>query len=205
MIAGKGVARVARSPSGVGASPLRRRCPRAPGWCPRPCGGPPASDRAPRHDRRRCPGARRSGEARTSGELDRRGIGADGQPGQETRSQRGRLGHRRDLDGTPDGVGQSLDEHVVVGHAAVDAERRDGEPAVALAGLDQIGSPVGHALEHGPDDLRAARAPGEADQRAAGAEVPDRGAQAEQRRHEPDVARSSRTGPPPSPTPSPSR
>ena len=61
-------------------------------------------------------------------------------------------------------------------------------PAVGLGRLQQVGAPVGHAFEHGPDQLGAAGAPGDAEQRAPGPEVPHRGAQAEQGRHEPHVA-----------------
>ena len=64
----------------------------------------------------------------------------------------------------------------------------DGEPAVAFGGFDQVGAAVGHAFEDGPHQLGTARAPGQADQGAAGAEVPDRRAQAEERRDEPHVA-----------------
>ena len=55
--------------------------------------------------------------------------------------------------GRPMASARAVDEHVVVRHAAVDAERRDGEAAVALARLDQVGAPVRHALEHGAHDL----------------------------------------------------
>ena len=43
---------------------------------------------------------------------------------------------------------------------------------VGLGRLDQVGAPVGDALEHGPHDLGPAGAPGEAEQRAPGAVVP---------------------------------
>ena len=56
----------------------------------------------------------------------------------------------------------------------------DRDAAVGLGRLDQVGAPVGDALEHGPHDLGPARAPGEAEQGAAGAVVPVRRAQAEQ-------------------------
>ena len=69
----------------------------------------------------------------------------------------------------------------------------DRVAAVALGRLDEVGAAVGHPFEHGPDDLGPTRAPREADERAAGAEVPHRGAQAEQRRDEPDVARGRRS------------
>ena len=48
---------------------------------------------------------------------------------------------------------------------------------------------MGHALQHGPDHLRPARAAGQPEQRPPGAEVPRRRGHAEQGGHEPDVAR----------------
>ena len=54
--------------------------------------------------------------------------------------------------------------------------RSDGivRPGVGLGRLDEVGAALGHALEHGPHDLRALAAAGEAEQRAAGAVVPAR-------------------------------
>ena len=62
------------------------------------------------------------------------------------------------------------------------------EAAVGLGRLEQVGAPVGDPLEHRPHELGPAGAAGDPEQGAAGAEVPHRRAQAEQRRDEPDVA-----------------
>ena len=59
---------------------------------------------------------------------------------------------------------------------------------VLLGRLDEVGAAVGDALEHGPHDLGPPGAAGHADQRAPGAEVPRRRAEAEQGGHEPHVA-----------------
>ena len=91
--------------------------------------------------------------------------------------------------GRPMASASACDEHVVVRHAAVDAQRADRVAAVRLGRLDQVGAAVGHALEDGPDDLGPTRAPGQPDQGAPGAEVPHRRAQAEEGRDEPDVTR----------------
>ena len=59
---------------------------------------------------------------------------------------------------------------------------------VGLGRLEQVGAAVGDRLRARPGPSRAAGAAGDADEGAAGAEVPDRGAQPEQGGDEPDVA-----------------
>ena len=82
------------------------------------------------------------------------------------------------------GVGQRLDERVVVGHAAVDAQRRDRDPAVGLRGVDEVGAAVRDAFEHGPHHLRRGRFRGSSPKSAAARAVVPRGcAEAEQRGH----------------------
>ena len=81
------------------------------------------------------------------------------------------------------GVGERLDERRVGAHPAVDAQRGDRQPGVGLGRIDHVGAAVGDAFEHGAHDVGAGRTPGEPDQRAAGAVVPVRRAEAEQRRH----------------------
>ena len=154
-----------------------------------------ARSRAASHRSRRVgPLRRRPGRLDGTGRGVRRGdvvlVGprTGGQPGEEAGAERRRLEHRRDLDRPADRVGQGGDEHVVGDHPAVDPEGLDGEPGIGLGRLDEIGAAVGNAFEDGPDDLRSAGAPGDPDERAAGAEVPDRRAHSEQRRDEPDVA-----------------
>ena len=61
--------------------------------------------------------------------------------------------------------------------------RTDVEGGVALGRFEQVGPGVGDPFEHGPDHLGPARAAGEAEEGAPGAEVPLRGAVAEQGRH----------------------
>ena len=100
----------------------------------------------------------------------------------------------RHLDRPLGGVGECLHEGGVVGHPAVDAQRGDREAGVRLGGVDEVGAALGHALEHGPHDLRPLAAAGEAEQRAAGAVVPARGAEAEQSGHVDDAVGSSRSG-----------
>ena len=136
-----------RRPRGSGVR-VGRKCPRAPESCLRLCAGPPAAPGAPDGDP---DGVVAAGLDRAPGrervcELCGRGVGPDRQAGEEARPQCGGLLHRRDLDGAPDGIGQGVDERVGVRPAAVDAERRNGEAAVALARLDQIGPPVRDAL-----------------------------------------------------------
>ena len=98
--------------------------------------------------------------------------------------------------GRPMASASACDEDLVVGHAAVDAQGGDRIAAVRLGRLDQVGAPMGHPFEHGPHDLGPARAPGEPDQGAPGAEVPDGRAQAEQRRARTRRRPWSRTGRP---------
>ena len=61
-------------------------------------------------------------------------------------------------------------------------------PAVGLGRVDEVGAAVRDAFEHRADDLGAAGAAGEAEQRAARAVVPRRRAEAERRGHEHDAA-----------------
>ena len=103
-----------------------------------------------------------------------------GRPG--SRAERGRLDDRGHLDRPAGGVGQRLDERRVGAHPAVDPQGVDGQPAVGLGGLDEVGAPVGDPLQHRPHDVGAGRAPGQPEQRAACAVVPVRRAEAEQRR-----------------------
>ena len=97
-------------------------------------------------------------------------------------TERGGLLHRRHLHRSLGRVGEGLDEGGVVRHPAVDAQGGDREAGVGLGRLDQVGPALGHALEHRPHDLRTLAAAGEAEQRAARAVVPARGAEAEQGR-----------------------
>ena len=62
------------------------------------------------------------------------------------------------------------------------------QTGVGLGRLEEVGSPVGDALEHGPDQLRPPGTPGDAEEGAPGAEVPDRRAQPEEGGDEPHVA-----------------
>ena len=80
------------------------------------------------------------------------------------------------------------------------AQRVDGHGRVGLGRLEEIGAPMGDALEHGPHHLGPPGAPGDAHEGAARPEVPHRGAQAEQGGHEPHVAGVRAQRPPPCPS-----
>ena len=54
------------------------------------------------------------------------------------------------------------------------------EPGVAFGRLEQVGTRMGHPFEYGPHHLGPARAPGQPEDGSPGAEVPLRGAEAEQ-------------------------
>ena len=95
--------------------------------------------------------------------------------------------HRRDLDRALRRVGERLDERRVVGHAAVDAQRRDRDAGVGLGRLDEIRAALGDAFEHCAHDVRARRTRCQAEQRAACAVVPGRRAETEERGHEHDA------------------
>ena len=90
--------------------------------------------------------------------------------------------------GRPAGVGQGLHEHRLALMPPSTRSGADGAAGVGLGRFDQVGAPVGDPLEHGPHHLGPAAAPGEAEQRAPGAEVPVRRAQAEQGRDEAHAA-----------------
>ena len=114
--------------------------------------------------------------------------GADRQAGQEPGPERGRLQLRRHLYRAGAGVGQGLHEHPVGAHPAVDAEVADSEAGVALGGFEQVGTGMGHPLQDGSHHLRPARAAGQPEDGAPGAEVPLRSAEAEQGGHRNDSA-----------------
>ena len=86
-----------------------------------------------------------------------RPVMTDREPGHERGAARRRLAHRRDLDRLLRRVGQRLHERVVVGHAAVDAQRRDRDAAVGLGRLDEVGAALRDSFEHRAHDLRRAR------------------------------------------------
>ena len=114
---------------------------------------------------------------------------ADGCARKEARAERRRLRHRRHVDRAAAGVGERLDETGVGAHPSVDFQSPHVEAGVCLGGLEKVGPPVGDPLQHGPHDFGPARAPGDADERAPGAEVPHRCAEAEEGGNEEDSAR----------------
>ena len=111
----------------------------------------------------------------------------DGEAGHERGAEGGGFEHWRDLDRALRRVGERLDERRVLGHAAVDAQRGDRDAGVGFGRLDEIGAALRDAFEHGADDVRACRAAGQPEQRAARAVVPHGGAEAEQRGNEHDA------------------
>ncbi len=76
---------------------------------------------------------------------------ADGQPGQQPCP--GSVASRTGESSIGRPVASASASMTVVGHSAVDARRGDRVAAVGLGRLHQVGAPVGHTLEHGPDYL----------------------------------------------------
>ena len=65
--------------------------------------------------------------------------------------------HGGDLHRPAAGVGQGGHERGVGRHAPVGAQGGDGKPGVGLGRLEQVGAPMGDALEHGSHHLGPAR------------------------------------------------
>ena len=77
-------------------------------------------------------------------------------------------------------VGLELAEQVVGSRAAVDPQALVAD----VHRVEHVAHLEGDRLQRGPDDVRARRAPGQADDQAAGVRVPVRGAEPGQRGHE---------------------
>ena len=65
---------------------------------------------------------------------------------------------------------------------------RTSRPLAAGHGVDHVAGLVGHGLHHRPGQVRPARAPGDAHERAPGVGVPPGAAQPGERRHQVDAA-----------------
>ena len=113
---------------------------------------------------------------------------ADRQPGQVRRAERRRLGHLRPHDGDAEQVGLKLQQAVVGGRAAVDAQLRQLDPGVVSHRVEQVGDLERDALQGGPGDVPGRRAARDPDDGAARVRIPVRRAQAGEGRHEVDAA-----------------
>ena len=87
-----------------------------------------------------------------------------------------------------DEVALELHERVVDRGAAVDPQLADPPPRVRLHGPDQVGRLEGDALQRGAREVGRRRAARDADDRAARARVPVRGAEAREGGHDRDAA-----------------
>ena len=121
-------------------------------------------------------------------ELGCRGIGADGQPGQEACSQRGGLLHRGDLHGTTDRVGQSLTNTALsamppsMRSAAMGKPLSDSLASTRSAPRCATPSSTARTISARPEPrVSPTSVP-------ACTEVPHRRPETEQCRHEPDVS-----------------
>src|SRR4029077_14806076 len=96
------------------------------------------------------------------------------QAGEVSRAEGRRLADDRPLDGDVEEVGLELEEVVVAGRAAVDADGPQTLPGVGLHRLDDVDDLVGDGLDGRPGDVTQPRAPGDSRERAAGVRVPVR-------------------------------
>ena len=173
---------------GPGAVRLRSRCPTVPGWPPRPGSGPPATG----------PGRVRSASL-GPGSTSARGIQAAATSSSSAqvptaipaRNAAPRVVASR-TGATSTGPPQASARAWVKTWLAVmpPSTRRapDGQTRVGLGRLQQVGAPVGHALQDGTDQLRSSAAAGQSGERAPGAEVPHRRPEPEQGGYEPHVS-----------------
>ena len=81
----------------------------------------------------------------------------------------------------------ALHEETVGAHAAVDANLLEDVPGLSLGGVDEVGTAMGDAFEDRAHQVGLRRTPGDAEEAAAGAEVPLRRTETRERGHERDA------------------
>ena len=167
------------APTGARRAGARTRAPRARGSSPRRA----RRRRAPAVAVGRCAGLDvRAGRqvAATSSSLDQSPTASPGaERGAQASSPRARARPRRCAGVASASAWRNV---AVRGHATVDLHPADVASPRRARRPRQVGAPVRDSLEHGAHDVGPVRPAGQADERAAGAVVPVRRAEAEQRR-----------------------
>ena len=79
---------------------------------------------------------------------------ADGEPRRVGGAERGRLDHGRPHDRQPENVGLDLQQQLVGGHAAVDAQRRQLDTGIRDHRVDQLARRVRGRVERGAREVR---------------------------------------------------
>jgi hypothetical protein len=113
---------------------------------------------------------------------------ADGKTGEVSGSEGGGFEHGGPCDGKAEEVGLELEQQVIGGGTAIDAELGDGVSGFRLHGFDYVADLESDAFECGAGDMAGGGAAMESDNEAAGVWVPVGCAEAGEGRDEDDAA-----------------